>query len=122
MAAIVVVSQNRPKFDNFGNLSRPVYLHRRRRHPHNQRRRKVILFWTAFFTNVDYGLGLGAEPFIVANCEVGNCETTTDRSRLEEADAVIIHPRNVASPLDLPPFKFVMAQCVSDLTSKFSRH
>ena len=47
------------------------------------------------FLSADYGFGLGAEPFIVANCEVCNCETTTNRSRLEEADAVVIHPRNI---------------------------
>ena len=64
-------------------------------HLQNQKRRKVILFWTPMFLSADYGFGLGAEPFIVANCEVCNCETTTNRSRLEEADAVVIHPRNI---------------------------
>ena len=90
------------------NLSQRRLQHRH--HHHHRQRRKVILFWTPFFSSNDYGFGLGAEPFLLAKCQVCNCETTTNRSRLEEADAIILHIRNLIveksrTQLDLPPFR-----------------
>jgi hypothetical protein len=58
-------------------------------------KKKVILFWNPFFGNQDYGFGLGErEPFEKNNCPVTNCETTNDKSRIGEADLVIVHMRD----------------------------
>ena len=65
---------------------------------------KKILFWTSFFEMKDFGFGLGQNPFIQAKCRVANCLATTDRSLLNQADAVMFHPVNL-DPNDLPPHR-----------------
>ena len=54
---------------------------------------KLVIFWTSFFGTEDYGVGLGNEPF--HNCPVDQCFTTTDRSLLNQSDALIFHPRDI---------------------------
>ena len=56
---------------------------------------KTILLWNNFFENPDYGYGLGEkQPFVKNNCPVTNCELTTNKSRIIEADLVVVHMRN----------------------------
>lgn len=52
----------------------------------------MILAWNKFYGETNFGYGLGrVQPFINHNCPVTNCELTMDKSRLEEADYVIVH-------------------------------
>jgi hypothetical protein len=56
---------------------------------------KLILYWNGFFDNADFSYGLGKkEPFLNNKCPVTNCETTNDKSRLAEADLVLVHMRD----------------------------
>ena len=66
---------------------------------------KVILFWTPFWTADDYQYPIGHRaPFKQLNCPVHNCETTANRSRLDEADLVVVVDRpNVDDFTRLPP-------------------
>ncbi len=58
---------------------------------------KVILFWNSFGYSDDYDFGTGTAPFHAWRCPVANCETTTDRSRLSEADVVMFHGPDIQS-------------------------
>ena len=70
----------------------------------NQAKTKLILFWNPFFSSQDYYFGLGEKtPFIKNNCPVVNCETTADKSRLNESHVVITHMRN--SIENLPKYR-----------------
>jgi len=56
---------------------------------------KLILYWNGFFGHADFSYGLGKEePFLKKKCPVTNCETTNDKSRLGEADLVLVHMRD----------------------------
>lgn len=50
---------------------------------------KLILYWTSAAKN--YGIGIGKNAFSTAKCNIdsSNCETTDNRTRLSESDAVI---------------------------------
>lgn len=53
---------------------------------------KVILGWNKFYGTDYLGYGAGkVEPFLKHNCPVTNCEITDDKSRLNEADYVVVH-------------------------------
>ena len=62
---------------------------------------KQILLWTTFFQWEDFRFGLGRESFVAAGCRYTNCMTTTDKSLVNQSDAVIFHP-NDFKPTDLP--------------------
>ncbi|XP_035214497.1 alpha-(1,3)-fucosyltransferase C-like [Stegodyphus dumicola] len=62
---------------------------------------KLILLWTSFFGNWNY---LPKERF--SHCpRCRNCQVTSDRSRLQESDAVIFHARDM-SIADLPHIRY----------------
>ena len=63
-------------------------------------RPKTILYWTDYFEKKDY-VGYGHAPFVNGNCPVRNCVTTSNRSHLDQSDAVIFHSRNLDAG-DLP--------------------
>lgn len=53
---------------------------------------KLILGWNKFYGTPDLGYGAGkVKPFLQRHCPVSNCEVTSDRSRLNEADYVVVH-------------------------------
>ena len=64
------------------------------------RKVKVILFWNAFFKADDYRFGVGNEPFLRRGCRVSSCETTTSRTKLQDADVVVFHGPRID---DFPP-------------------
>ncbi|RNA15250.1 alpha-(1-3)-fucosyltransferase C-like [Brachionus plicatilis] len=58
-------------------------------------RKAKILFWTPFFGDPKFAFGLGyKQPFIDNLCPVYNCEIFNDKSRVNEADIVIVHMRD----------------------------
>ena len=65
---------------------------------------KRILFWTTYFKREDFSFGIGHEPFVTAGCRVTNCIATSDRSFINESDAVMFHPINY-DPSDVPPHR-----------------
>jgi alpha-1,3-fucosyltransferase len=65
---------------------------------------KTILLWTTFFRWEDFRFGLGREPFVAAGCRYTNCMTTTDKSLVNQSDALIFHP-NDFKPTDLPQWR-----------------
>jgi hypothetical protein len=67
--------------------------------------KKVVLLWNLFFQTRDYDFGIGYSfPFTENNCPVTNCEITNDKTRLKEADLVVVHIPNYMepAPLDRP--------------------
>jgi hypothetical protein len=55
-------------------------------------KQKLILFWTTWFGDPKFNYGLGkAQPFVQDGCPIDNCETTNDKSRLNESDLVVVH-------------------------------
>ena len=55
-------------------------------------RNKLILGWNKFYGDTNMGYGGGkTEPFAKRHCPVTNCEMNSDKSRLDEADYVIVH-------------------------------
>ncbi|GAB6020482.1 hypothetical protein CHUAL_003171 [Chamberlinius hualienensis] len=66
---------------------------------------KVILYWTGFFYWPSYGFGFGHQAFLDNKCYQSNCETTSDRTRIAEADAVIFHIRDL-NLADLPLVRY----------------
>ena len=64
----------------------------------------MILFWTPYYEKADFSFGLGREPFLKHGCEVNNCIATSDRSLLNETDAVIFHVLQHKMK-DLPPYR-----------------
>jgi ferredoxin-like protein FixX len=52
---------------------------------------KKILFWNLFYGDDSFYYSLGKRgPFIMNSCPVTNCETISDKSRLNEADLVVV--------------------------------
>lgn len=61
----------------------------------NTQATKLILFWNEFFRFKHFRYGVGKRtPFVDHQCPVSNCELTEDKSRLDEADLVIVHMKN----------------------------
>lgn len=61
----------------------------------NWSKRGKILFWTPFFGNKKFSFGIGyKQPFIDNECPVYNCEIFNDKSRVNQADIVIVHMRD----------------------------
>ena len=57
----------------------------------NNNSNKLILFWNKFYGDESFYYRLGKKtPFVYNNCPVMNCETTNDKSRLNEADLVVV--------------------------------
>ena len=53
---------------------------------------KKILFWTTWFGDDTFGVGLGfRQPFEKLNCPVINCELLSDKTRINESDYVVAH-------------------------------
>ncbi|CAF0903213.1 unnamed protein product [Brachionus calyciflorus] len=84
-------------------LSLPLYLNKTinfeclNSHP---TRIPKILFWTPFFGNKDFAFGLGyKKPFLDNLCPVYNCEVFNNKSRLNEADFVIVHMRDTIAEI-----------------------
>lgn len=71
----------------------------------SDRSTRLILFWTPYFERADFGFGYGHEPFVSHGCPVNACETTSDRNRLSEADAVVFHIRDL-DPYDVPTVRY----------------
>ena len=65
----------------------------------------LILFWTTFFGDHEFGFGYNRDVFIRAGCRFNNCATTSDRSRLRDATSVIFHIRDISED-DLPTIRF----------------
>ncbi|KAK4878324.1 hypothetical protein RN001_010830 [Aquatica leii] len=57
----------------------------------NENNQKHILFWTSYFSQKDYYIGFGSEPF--GKCEYKNCFTTNNKSflNIDQFDAVVFH-------------------------------
>ena len=55
-------------------------------------KKKTILAWNGFFINAFYGYE-GADSFKRNRCPVTNCELTNDKTRVSEAEYVIVHMR-----------------------------
>ncbi|KAI9562684.1 hypothetical protein GHT06_010138 [Daphnia sinensis] len=64
-------------------------------------RKLIILYWTKYFGTADFGFGTGRAPFIECP-DRGACLTTTDRSFVNDSDAIIFHARDI-NVNDLPP-------------------
>jgi alpha-1,3-fucosyltransferase len=58
----------------------------------SNKKAKTILYWNKLYNDLDhYKYGLGkSKPFVENNCPVTNCEITHDRSRLDDADIVLV--------------------------------
>lgn len=55
------------------------------------RTRKLILFWNKFYGDPSFYYGVGKQkPFIDNQCPVVDCETTNDKSRINDADLVVV--------------------------------
>jgi alpha-1,3-fucosyltransferase len=65
-------------------------------------RKIIILYWTKYFTSVDFEYGLGRTPFATCDNNQIVCLTTMDRGLVNESDAVIFHSRDLRDS-DLPP-------------------
>ncbi len=57
----------------------------------NRSRLKLILFWNKYLGAEDNHYGYGQRGFIKYKCKYQNCETTSDRKRLNECDAVLVN-------------------------------
>jgi len=64
---------------------------------------KTVLFWTTFFGVEDFYVGLETAPFRL--CSSKQCFTTSDRSLLNQSDAIIFHIRDLDMK-DLPDHRF----------------
>ena len=62
---------------------------------------KKILFWNEAYGNKNYGVGIGADALKKAGCPVWQCETSDNRTAVEEYDALIFHLRSWTKD-DLP--------------------
>ena len=59
------------------------------------KKKPVILFYTPWFGNWDWHLGHGYRTFLKKlGCPVTSCETTSNKSRLNESDLVLTHMGN----------------------------
>ncbi len=51
---------------------------------------KLILFWNRLFNRRDFNFGIGKKDvFLKHNCPVTNCETTSDKTRLNESSLIL---------------------------------
>jgi alpha-1,3-fucosyltransferase len=65
---------------------------------------KRILFWTTWFGDDTFGVGLGIrKPFENLNCQVTNCELLNDKTRINESDYVVAHMWDIWDTLDKIP-------------------
>ena len=55
-----------------------------------QTKNKTILLWTRFFGDSEYRFGRYSAPFFICNEKI-RCQTTSDRSLLNQSDAVVFH-------------------------------
>ena len=72
----------------------------------NSHKTKTILFYNTWFGNAQFSVGLGVRgPFQRQQCPVTSCETTSDKSRLNESDFVVTHMRDSIAelPKNRPP-------------------
>ena len=60
----------------------------------------LVLLWTAFFDHRDWYWGVGNRPLKLCPELVGQCEFTSDHSRMKDSDVLLFHMRD---SLDLPP-------------------
>ncbi|XP_045032420.1 alpha-(1,3)-fucosyltransferase C-like isoform X1 [Daphnia magna] len=69
-------------------------------------RKIIILYWTKYFRSTDFGFGMGLTPFHECHTnQTSNrrgCLTTTDRSFVNDSDAILFHARDI-NINDLPP-------------------
>ena len=57
--------------------------------------KKLILFYNTWFGSQDFEIGRGYRtPFKNIGCPVTSCETTSDKTRLNDSDIVITHMRD----------------------------
>ena len=69
---------------------------------------KLILLWNSFMGRPDYYYGLGKiKPFSDNDCPVTNCELTNDKTKLNDADLVVVH---MLEKIDPPPRQRPTAQ------------
>lgn len=60
-----------------------------------EKKPKLILYWTPFYDMDNFYFGLGKyDPFKNHKCPAYNCETTKDKSRLNESDIVVFSLQN----------------------------
>jgi len=65
---------------------------------------KVILFWTTYYGHLNHNYGLGVStPLIKEKCPITNCEITADKSRLNESDYVLVHVNELKEKLSELP-------------------
>ncbi|KAK4006003.1 hypothetical protein OUZ56_011134 [Daphnia magna] len=64
----------------------------------------IVLYWTKFYDMKDFGIGVGRATFSQCNHMEGSsgCLTTTDRSFLNDSDAILFHGQDIDVD-DLPP-------------------
>ena len=60
----------------------------------------LVLYWTTAFGTRDWGWGVGASPLSLCPELLGQCEFTSDLSRIKESDILLFHMRD---NLNLPP-------------------
>ena len=61
---------------------------------------KTILFWNKFYGHDSFYYGIGKrDPFVKNFCPVTNCEITNDKTRLAEADLVLVSVLDQTSPI-----------------------
>ena len=65
-------------------------------------RRKLIVYWTTYYSHRDFEFGFGEQPFIAAGCRVSACFASSDKSLVSSADAVLFHMRNVGASTRYP--------------------
>lgn len=58
---------------------------------------KIILYWKSIFAPNEFVFGLGEKPFVDFGCPVTKCELTNNRSRINEADLVLVHGFEMSS-------------------------
>ena len=59
----------------------------------------LLLYWTTAFEKRDWGWGVGANPLSSCPELVGQCEFTSDHSRIKDSDILLFHMRD---KLNLP--------------------
>jgi len=71
---------------------------------YNNDKKKLILFWNTYFGRKDFYFGIGnGTLFKRSMCPVHNCETTNDRTRLNESSMILFHMRDNID--ELPKFR-----------------
>ena len=65
---------------------------------------KVILRWTKFYGK-DWGVPQGSHIFKELQCPHQKCVVTDEKSEIKEADAVLVHMRDIHDPSQLPHYR-----------------